>query len=76
MPLAYSLFMMQKGEFALEVLDGVEADEATQSAFINDVVMRASNLLWAKRSPERSWRLIDGAPDGAHGARRQQLLVF
>jgi DNA-binding CsgD family transcriptional regulator len=75
-PLAYSLFMMEKGELALEVLDGVEVDEATESAFINDVVMRASNLLWGMRSPERSWRLIDDGLKTARGARRLQLLVF
>jgi DNA-binding CsgD family transcriptional regulator len=75
-PLAYSLFMREKGELALEVLDGVEVDEATESAFINDVVMRASNLLWGMRSPERSWRLIDDALKASHGARRQQVLVF
>lgn len=75
-PLAYSLFMMEKGELALEVLDGVEVDEATESVFINDVVMRASNLLWGMRSPERSWRLIDDALKASHGARRQQVLVF
>lgn len=75
-PLAYSLFMMEKGDLALEVLEGVEVDEATESAFINDVVMRASNLMWGMRSPERSWRLIDDALKASHGARRQQLLVF
>lgn len=75
-PLAYSLFMMEKGELALEVLDGVEFDEERQNAFINDVVMRASNLLWGMRSPERSWRLIDDALKASHGPRRQQLLVF
>ncbi|OBF45923.1 hypothetical protein A5787_00850 [Mycobacterium sp. 852002-50816_SCH5313054-b] len=75
-PLAYSLFMLEKGELALEVLEGVEVDEATESAFINDVVMRASNLLWGLRSPERSWRLIDDALKASHGARRQQVLVF
>lgn len=75
-PLAYSLFMMEKGELALEVLDGVEVDEERQTAFINDVVMRASNLLWGMRSPERSWGLIDDALKASHGARRQQLLVF
>ena len=77
--LSFALFMMQKGERALEVLDDVEpddADEATQSAFINDVVMRASNLLWPMRSPERSWQLIDEALETSHGAHRQQLLVF
>ncbi|OBI92979.1 helix-turn-helix transcriptional regulator [Mycobacterium asiaticum] len=75
-PLAYSLFMMEKGEMALEVLNGVEVDEATESAFINKVVMRASNLLWGMRSPERSWRLIDDALTTASGARRHQLLIF
>lgn len=75
-PLAYSLFMMEKGELALEVLDGVEVDAATEFAFINDVVLRASNLMWGMRSPERSWRLIDDALKASHGARRQQVLVF
>ena len=68
--------MMHKGELALEVLEGVEVDEATESAFINDVVMRASNLLWGMRSPERSRRLIDDALKTARGVRRLQLLVF
>lgn len=74
-PLAYSLFMMQKGELALEVLDGVEDDE-TQTTFLNDVVMRAANLLWARRAPDLSWRVIDEALAGASGVRRQQLTVF
>jgi DNA-binding NarL/FixJ family response regulator len=75
-PLAYSLFNMDKGELALEVLAGVEPDDATESAFINDVILRASNVLWAMRSPERSWRVIDDALETSDGARRQQLLVF
>jgi DNA-binding NarL/FixJ family response regulator len=75
-PLAYSLFMSEKAELALQVLDGVELDEETESAFINDVVMRASNLLWGMRSPERSWRLIDDVLKSARGARRHQLLAF
>ena len=75
-PLAYSLFMREKSELASQVLEGVEVDEATESAFINEVVMRASNLLWGMRSPERSWRLIDDALKTAHGARRHQLRVF
>ncbi|GAB7071401.1 LuxR family transcriptional regulator [Mycobacterium hodleri] len=74
--LAFSLFMSQKGDRVLEVLDDVEADEATRSAFINEVVVRASNLLWPMRSPERSWRLVDEALKTARGAHRQQLLVF
>ncbi|WP_293242773.1 LuxR family transcriptional regulator [Mycolicibacterium sp.] len=73
---AFSLFMSQKGERVLEVLDDVDADESTKSAFINDVVMRAANLLWPMRSPEHSWRLIDEALKTANGAHRHQLLVF
>jgi DNA-binding CsgD family transcriptional regulator len=75
-PLAYSLFMREKGELAWEVLEGIEVDEATESAFLNDVIMRASNLMWGMRSPERSWRLIEDVLKTARGARRQQLLVF
>ena len=74
--LAFSLFMSQKGEDVLEILDDVEADEVTTTAFINEVVMRASNMLWPMRSPERSWRLIDEALETARGPHRQQLLVF
>ena len=75
-PLAFSLFMMQRGSRVAEILDEVEADEAAQSAFINDVVMRASNLLWPMRSPDQSWQLIDDALNTARGPLRQQLLVF
>lgn len=75
-PLAYSLFMMERGELALEVLDALEVDEAMESAFINHTVMRASNLLWGMRSPRRSWRLVDDALASANGPRRQQLLIF
>lgn len=78
-PLAFSLFMMQKGELAQEVLEGHDepaVDDEDASVFINDVVMRASNLLWAMRSPEESWSVIDDALATASGARRHPLLVF
>jgi hypothetical protein len=75
-PLAFSLFMMEKGEFSLNVLDTVEPNEEAQAVFINDVVMRAANLLWGMRSPERSWRFIDEVLETADGAARLQLLVF
>ncbi|MCK0174495.1 LuxR family transcriptional regulator [Mycolicibacterium sp. F2034L] len=74
--LAYNLFMMQKGKFASEVIDSIEAREASRAAYINDVIMRAANLLWPLRSPEESWRVIDEALETASGAHRHQLLVF
>lgn len=46
------------------------------SADVKGVIMRASKLLWAKRSPERSWELIDEALSTARGVHRQPLLVF
>ncbi|BBY27680.1 LuxR family transcriptional regulator [Mycolicibacterium sediminis] len=75
-PLAFSLLMRQKGERALEVLDDSGDDGPSQAAFVNDVIMRASNLLWAKRSPEGSWRVIDDALATADGPRRHHLMVF
>lgn len=75
-PLAFSLFMMERGQDALDVLADAEADDTTPGAFINDVVLRASNVLWAGRSPEQSWEVIEHALQTAHGVRRQQLLVF
>lgn len=76
-PLAYTLFMTQRGELALEVLDGADSDADGKAGFVNEVIMRAANLLWAKRSIEQSWRVIDQALDEVGpGARRQQLLVF
>ncbi|MGE2718120.1 LuxR C-terminal-related transcriptional regulator [Mycolicibacterium celeriflavum] len=74
--LAYNLFMMQKGKFASEVIDSIEPGEASRSAYINDVIMRAANLLWPMRSPEESWRVVDEALETASGAHRHQLLVF
>lgn len=74
--LAYNLFMLQKGQVASEVIDSIGAAETSRSTFINDVIMRAANLLWPLRSPEESWRVIDEALVDAIGAGRHQLLVF
>lgn len=53
-----------------------DAMQVPPSADANGAVMRASKLLWTKRSPEHSWKVIDEALETAHGASRQQLLVF
>lgn len=73
---AYNLFMSQQGERALQVLDDVDAQEISASVFLNDVVLRAANLLWWMRSPAEAWRVIDEALETEHGARRPALLVF
>jgi DNA-binding NarL/FixJ family response regulator len=75
-PLAFSLLMTQKGERIPEVLAAVDADEATQPAFVNDVALRAANLLWPLRSPELSRQFIVEALETARGPLRCQLLVF
>ena len=74
--LAYNLFMSQKGEDAAAVIDNIATEDVSDSAFINDVVLRAANLLWNMRSPEKSWRLIDEGLERATGPRRGQLLAF
>jgi DNA-binding CsgD family transcriptional regulator len=68
--------MQQKGEDAAEVIDTIAADEVPASAFINDVILRAANLLWTLRAPEESWRVIDEALEVATGTRVHQLVAF
>lgn len=75
-PLAYALFMQRKGELAEQVLDGIDRDESNRQDWLNKVILRASNLLWSMRSPERSWQLVDEALKTADGPLRHHLLVF
>jgi DNA-binding CsgD family transcriptional regulator len=74
--LAYNLLMSRKGDDATQVIDSISADEVSESAFINDDVLRAANLLWTKRDPARSWQVIDDALQTATGPRVGQLLAF
>ena len=74
--LAYSLLMLQKGDDTEQVLDTISSESVPASAFINDVILRAANLLWTRQSPEQSWQVIDDALTGASGERRSQLLAF
>ncbi len=74
--LAYNLLMSQKGDAAAAAIESIAPEEVPESAFINDVVLRAANLLWTRRSPEESWRVIDEALQDATGPRRGQLLAF
>lgn len=74
--LAYNLLMLQKGQDAADVIDSIATEQVPESAFINDIILRAANLLWTMRSPEESWRVIDEALDTATGTRRDQLLAF
>lgn len=74
--LAYNLLMLQKGDDAEKVLDSIPADSVPASAFINDVILRAANLLWSQQSPERSWQVIEDALADATGERACQLWAF
>lgn len=74
---AWSLFMMGDGDTADEALHQVPAQQrAVGSGFRNDVVLQASNALWAKRKPEEAWQIVEEALQIETGERRQQLLVF
>lgn len=59
--LAYNLLMLQKGDDAEQVLDSIPGDSVPASVFINDVILRAANLLWTQQSPEESWQVIEDA---------------
>lgn len=74
--LAYNLLMLQKGEDAEQVLDSIAGESVPTSNFINDVILRAANLLWSQQSPEQSWQVIDDALVGATGERACQLWAF
>lgn len=74
--LAYNLLMSQQGDDAAAVIESIDTTQVDESAFINDVVLHAANLLWTKRSPQESWRVIDDALLTATGPRRGQLLAF
>jgi DNA-binding CsgD family transcriptional regulator len=74
---AWTLFMMGDGDSADEVLAQMPAQRGDVGAgFRNDVVLRASNALWAKREPDEAWQIIDEALAVETGERRQQVLVF
>lgn len=74
--LAYNLLMSQRGDDAAAVIESIRTDEVPESAFINDIVLHAANLLWTKRSPEESWQVIEDGLATATGPRRGQLLAF
>lgn len=76
MPLAYSLIMTQRGERASEVLAEVHSAGTAPATFANDVIMRASTLLWTDGAPRRSRRVVKDALDSASGVQRQQLSIF
>jgi DNA-binding CsgD family transcriptional regulator len=73
---AYNLLMLQKGDDVDQVIDTIATDEVPESSFINDVVLRAANLLWTRSAPAESWRVIDDALAVATGPRLAQLLAF
>lgn len=73
---AYNLVLSQQGDVAAQVINTIASEDAPQSDFINDVVLRAANLLWNARSPQESWDVIEEGLACATGPRRGQLLAF
>jgi DNA-binding CsgD family transcriptional regulator len=73
---AYNLLMLQNGDEVDQIIDTIATGDVPESSFINDVILRAANLLWTRRAPEESWRVIDDALQTATGPRVAQLLAF
>lgn len=73
---AWTLFMMGDGESADDVLTQAPRSGEVGPGFRNEVVLRASNELWAKRNPQQAWQIVERALMTETGERRAQILVF
>ncbi|MCV7420544.1 LuxR family transcriptional regulator [Mycobacterium yunnanensis] len=73
---AWTLFMMGDGESADDVLSQAPRQGEVGPGFRNEVVLRASNELWAKRNPEKARQIVEHALMTETGERRAQILVF
>jgi DNA-binding CsgD family transcriptional regulator len=60
-PLAFILFLQEKGDEAEEVLDTLGPPELAAHGFIDGSILRAANLLWPLHKPDKARAVIDDA---------------
>jgi DNA-binding CsgD family transcriptional regulator len=60
-PLAYILFLQEKGNAAEEILDTLVAQQPVAPGFVDGVVLRAANLLWPLHNPEAARVVLQDA---------------
>ena len=74
--LAYILFLQEKGKAAEEILDTLDAQEFAAPGFIDGVVVRAANLLWALRDSKSARHVLEDALALDDEARSHPLRTF
>lgn len=74
--LAYILFLQEKGRAAEEILDTLDAQEFVAPGFVDGVVLRAANLLWALQDPESARTVLEDALILDDDARSHSLRTF
>jgi DNA-binding CsgD family transcriptional regulator len=73
---ARMLILLNRGEEAAAVLDGIPDTDMPPELRDTLITLRAANLLWVLARPEESWALLDDALDAADGPSSDVLLVF
>lgn len=75
-PLAYILFLQEKGEEAEEILDTLSPAELAAPGFLDGSILHSANLLWPLRKPEESRAVIDDAIRLGDEDRNHSLRTF
>jgi DNA-binding CsgD family transcriptional regulator len=74
--LAYILYLLEKGHEAQAILDSLDAPEVSGPGFVDEVVLRAGNLLFPLRNPEQSRVVIDDALRDCADERSSSLKTY
>ena len=75
-PLAYILFLQEKGNDAEEVLDTLGPTELATHGFLDGSILRAANLLWLLKKPDQSRVVIGDAIRLGDADRNHSLRTF
>ena len=75
-PLAYILFLQEKGDDAEEILDTLGTSELATRGFLDGSILRASNLLRLLKKPDESRVVIDDAIRLGDENRNHSLRTF
>ena len=75
-PLAYILFLQEKGDDAEEVLDTLAPTELAPRGFLDGSILRAANQLWPLKNPAESLVVIEDAISLGDADRNHSLRTF
>ena len=75
-PLAWVLYLQEKGSDVEEVLDTLDASELAVGGFFDGSILRAANLFWPLRRPGEALTAIDDAISLGDDDRNHSLHTF